>query len=50
MDRTTAGQCQTETVKLIAASDRTLRLAWDSPALKAAEKAGCTEALAALSQ
>jgi hypothetical protein len=50
IDRPTAGQCQTETVKAIAASDRTLRLAPDSQALKAAEKAGCNEALAALSQ
>jgi hypothetical protein len=50
IDRTTAGQCQTETVKAIAASDQTLRLAADSPAMKAAEKAGCKEALAALSQ
>jgi hypothetical protein len=50
MDRNTAGQCQAETVKAIVEKDRTLRLAEDSAAFKAARKAGCTEALAALAQ
>jgi ankyrin repeat protein len=50
IDRTTAGQCQTETVEAIAESNPALRLAPDSSAIKAAEKAGCKEALALLSQ
>ena len=50
MDRNTAGQCQTATVKAIVESDRTLRLAEDSAAMQAARRAGCTEALAMLAQ
>jgi hypothetical protein len=50
MDRNTAGQCQTATVKVIAESDRTLRLAQDSDGFRAAQKAGCKDALAALAQ
>jgi len=50
MDRNTAGQCQTATVKLIVESDRGLRLSEHSEAVQAAQRAGCKDALAALTQ
>jgi hypothetical protein len=50
MDRYTAGQCQTETVKAIVESDRSLRITEDSAAMQAARKSGCDKALALLVQ
>jgi Ankyrin repeats (3 copies) len=50
MDRNTVGQCQTETVKALLASDPGLGIKEDSDAFKTASKAGCKDEIALLEQ